>query len=157
MHVKAIALAALICAAPWASAQADHILVVPAHNVRAVPKRMSVHQAPAAVRQTVVQTPATRLQVTSVPLESRTVTQSVLIAPRQSDFKHRLDMLRDQIELGKQRGLMSHSSAATLSEEQAQLSFTETALRERGFTSSEDAWMEKSINVLNRLVSDAMN
>lgn len=149
MRLKRIALVALICGAPWASAQADHVVIDSIGRVRTVPMRTSV--------QTVVQSPMTRIQVTGTrPLQMRTVTESVLISPKQSDFIHRLDMLKDQIELGKRRGMLNPAAAATLSDEQARLSSTAATMQSNGFIASEDTWMEKSINVLNRLVSDAM-
>lgn len=153
MKLNQLAIAALLIAGAAPAASADVLIMEPRARAVTVP-------AATVVRTTRVAPPTTGVTVRSItrtlPPADRTVTQSVLIAPRQSDFSHRLNMLRDQIQLGQQNGMLDGSSAAALNSEYARLSAAVDAMKMRGFSNGEDAMIEKEINVFNQRVSDSM-
>lgn len=107
--------------------------------------------------------PLVEPQLLTLPLqlERRTITNSVVLSRpigQISDFRHRLNMLRDQITLGAAKGLLTSARAADLQNRYAMLSNNEAAFESQGFiTPAENDTLEQQINLLNQDVSNSMN
>ncbi|HEY9792934.1 MAG TPA: hypothetical protein V6D22_21210 [Candidatus Obscuribacterales bacterium] len=115
-----------------------------------------IRQAPYAVLE---QTP-----VLSAPLGQtviqKSITQSVLVPTTtgpMSNFLHRLDMIRDQISLGLQKGMLSADAAASLSDRTTNLTALADGMLAKGMiTDSANDTLEAQINLLNQDVAGAM-
>lgn len=154
MSIIRMAILGCIAIASCGAVKADTLIMDPMGRVLTLPHRATIIRTPLMVRpSTSVQTFTT----TTVGPVERTVSAPVLIAPRQSDFNHRLNMLQDQIQLGLERGMLDQTTANALSNEKARLASAVAAMKATGHSSMEDAMLEKEINVFNRNVSDAMH
>jgi hypothetical protein len=94
----------------------------------------------------------------SVP-QPTTITNSVVLEKNigdVSDFRHRLQMLSDQIDLGSKSGWLSADAAAGLRAREQELMTQLDAIAAGGtLTRETNDSLEKQINVLNQDVADA--
>jgi hypothetical protein len=132
----------------------------PSVIVRQQPSVIVREQPSVIIRQQPAMITQEQRSVVTTESPSAVLERSVLVPTAigpMSDFRHRLDLIRDQISLGLQNGSMNADAAADLSRRYSDLSAFANGLMSRlPISQLDNDSLEQQINLLNQDVSHAM-